>query len=143
MQTNDFDIAGVTFESARAWLDGKFHVGDRIADSPLDLSRCEVVFANELGNRESYRAAVAEIQRLASRGALALVAHAVGPMVQRYQRQGGLVCGVDNITWRGERYQSARILVPPADFKAWLAKLPDFPGVTTAEPPGKVAHIQS
>ncbi len=124
MDTQDFDIAGVTFESARDWLQGKFNVGNSIDDSPLDQSRPEIVFLNELGNRTSYRAAVAEIVRLARLGAKGVAAHAVGDlMISRYKRQGCLVALVETIQWRGVTYQAARMFSPPQAFQRWLAKI--------------------
>ena len=121
----DIDIDGVTLESARLWLSGAFSVGDRLRDCRhLDFSRPEIVFANVLGNRSSYRAAVAAILALVERGARGLVAHACGPvMPERYVRLGGLVTMKEAIIWRGENMQAFRILMPEKQFFEWVKKV--------------------
>ena len=137
---DDLDIAPVTLASALAWLRGDFSVGDRIADSPLDTSRPEVIFGNVLGNRSSYRAAVAIVTDLAARGCCGLVVHACGDvMPRRWQRQGAVVALRETIVWRGVTLPAARMIVPPDAFNQWLKKVRGhLPGSL-----GNAAHIQS
>lgn len=123
--TPDIDIEGVTADSAARWLRGLFHCGDKVADCPqLDRSRCEVAFLNVLGDRASYRAAVARILELEALGARCAVAHACGPVLPgRYLRQGAVIVKTEQITWRGEELTAYRMIIPPASWARWCEKM--------------------
>ena len=84
------DIQGVTAISAARWVAGEFDCGDRVADCPqLDTHKTEVAFLNVMPSRSAYRDAVNRCIELYQAGARSAVAHAVGMMIDRYQRQGG------------------------------------------------------
>ena len=117
----DYDVAGVTLASAREWLAGARHAR-RACD--LDISACEVAFLNELGNRASYRAAVAAVLKLWDAGARGAIAHSCSPiMLARYQRQGGIIAYQERILWRGQELVAQRIVIPAEPFARWVAKM--------------------
>jgi len=116
----DFDIVGVTDASARRWLAGQVWA---TAGSDLDTSKAEAIFLNELGNRESYRAAIAKIHELYRAGAGYAIAHSCSElMTTRYLWQGGEIRQSERIDWRGETHTAHRIFIPPAALAAWIAK---------------------
>jgi hypothetical protein len=130
-RTDDFDVAGVTLASARAWLRGELfakHAAD------LDTSRCEVAFLNEIGNLASYRPACRAALALWDRGARGAIAHVVSPVfLKKYLRYGGIVAGTEGIAWRGENLLAYRVVIPAAGFRAWIEKM----RVTTADTESK------
>lgn len=121
LPTFDFDIGGVTFQSAKDWIEGKVwarHVSD------LDGSKPEVIFLNELGNRASYRNAMLATVALWDAGCRGAIAHATSPIMQaRYKRQGGIVAITETAIWRGEEHTAQRIIIPPAAMLAWVNKV--------------------
>ena len=122
--TNDFDLAGVTLASAAAWLRGEFDVPDRIADSPLDTSRCEVAFLNSVGNLASYRPACRAALDLWLRGARGMATHVVSPVfLRKYQKLGCLITRRDEIIWRGQAVQAVRLVLTPEGWRHWCEKM--------------------
>jgi hypothetical protein len=122
MRTDDFDIAGVTFASARAWLRGELPPCRRAAD--LDTSKCEVAFLNEIGNLASYRPACRAMMELYDRGATVAISHVVSPVfLKKYLRYGGIVSLTETIKWRGVTHQAARLIVPADGVRAWIEKV--------------------
>ena len=117
----DFDIAGVTVQSALEWLRGE-RWAKFAAD--LDTRRCEVAFLNELGNRASWRAGCLKMVELFERGATAAIAHVTSPIVLRhYQKFGGVVTWEETVKWRGVTCQAWRVLIPPQGTRRWIEKV--------------------
>jgi len=121
----DFDVAGVTLQSALQWLAGNFYCGDRVADCPhLDKSRCQVAFLNTLGNRDSYRAAIAAALSCYRHGARGAVAHVTSPIfLKKYVKLGALVTVEEKIVWRGESLTAWRVFLPAAGWQKWVDKM--------------------
>ena len=117
----DFDVAGVTLESAGQWLTGQIwakHAHD------LDTSRCEVAFLNELGDRASYRACLRAVVDLWRRGARGAVVHCCSDMMlARYIRQGAVCAFKEEILWRGQTHPAHRLIIPHAATAAWIKKV--------------------
>ena len=118
------DIQGVTAASAARWVTGEFDCGDRVADCPqLDTSRIEVAFLNVMPSRSAYREAVERCVELYQGGARSAVAHAVGMMIGRYQRQGGVTVKTEWINWHGHHHKAARMIIPPVAWQTWCEKV--------------------
>ena len=121
MRTDDFDVAGVTLASAHAWATGQIYARQA---RDLDTARGEVAFLNEIGNRQSWRAAVAAAHDLWRHGARAAIAHVTNPvLLKKYQRGGGLVTFKETVNWRGKTLPAVRVFIPPAGWDAWNKKL--------------------
>lgn len=119
-----FDIEGVNYDSAKAWLQGKFFVSDVIADAPgIVLSPKQVVFVNHMGR--SIPAALNRVRQLGDGGCDEIIAHVASPKLRDALLGRGMVVSfTENIDWEGNTNLPAwRMYGDKQAFGNWLKRL--------------------
>jgi hypothetical protein len=119
----NYDIKLVSADSAIAWLEGKFFVGDSLAESQgISFFPPQVVFVNHMGDDKL--AALKRIRDLGDLGGAWIVAHVASSSLRTALEARGMVVDfTESIFWRGEHQEAWRMRASPDAFKQWLAEL--------------------